>query len=181
MNSQELPLHPSVEAYEKLAKDMVAAIGSGDSGAIEGLREHYNIGRELTVEELRINATRQYGHTGVAELMLDRGVDVGTKVHGMTGLHWSMVGGHIDTIRLLLQRNAPLEVENDYGGTALGCLIWAVRNSDRIYRWPEPDTDWAAIVQLLIDAGVTVYENDSDFPTGNQEVDELLRRHGMKP
>jgi hypothetical protein len=33
---------------------------------------------------------------------------------------------------------------------------------------------------MLIDAGATVYESDSDFPTGNEPVDELLRRHGMK-
>jgi hypothetical protein len=33
---------------------------------------------------------------------------------------------------------------------------------------------------MLTDAGATVYESDSDFPAGNQPVDDLLRRHGMK-
>lgn len=126
----------------------------------------------------------EYGHTSVVEFLLDinhGGLDVGTKAHGMTGLHWAMVGGHLDTIKLLLERRAPLEAENSYGGTVLGCLIWAVGNSDPVYRWPDSDTDWPAIVQMLIDAGAKVHETDSDFPTGNERVDELLRRHGMNP
>ncbi|MEK6288016.1 MAG: ankyrin repeat domain-containing protein [Acidobacteriota bacterium] len=126
----------------------------------------------------------EYGHTRVAEFLLDinqGGLDVGTKAHGMTGLHWAMVGGRLDTIKFLLERKAPLESENNYGGTVLGCAIWAVGQSDPVYRWPDSDTDWLAIVQMLVDAGAKVYETDSDFPTGNERVDELLRRHGMKP
>jgi ankyrin repeat protein len=125
----------------------------------------------------------EFGYTRVVEFLLDsnpRELDVGLQVNGMTGLHWAMVGGHVDTIKLLLERKAPLEVENSFGGTVLGCAIWAVGNSDLVYRWPDSDTDWLAIVQMLIDAGAKVYENDSDFPTGNEAVDDLLRRHGMK-
>jgi ankyrin repeat protein len=123
----------------------------------------------------------EYGHTRVVEFLLNQGLDLSALNHGMTGLHWAMVGGHLDTIKLLLERNAPLEVENDYGGTVLSCAIWAVGNSDPVYRWPDADTDWAVIVKTLIDAGAVVYESDSDFPTGNERVDELLRQHGMKP
>jgi len=123
----------------------------------------------------------EYGHTRVVEFILERGLDVGTQVGGMTGLHWAMVGGRVETTRSLLERKAPLETQNSYGGTVLGCAIWAVGNTDLAYRWPDSDTDWAAIVGMLIDAGAVVYESDSDFPTGNERVDELLRRHGMKP
>jgi len=122
----------------------------------------------------------EFGHTRIVEFLLDKGLDIGTLAHGMTGLHWAMVGGHFDTIKLLVHRGAPLEVENNFGGTALGCLIWAVHYSDPVYRWPDPATDWLAIVQMLIDAGATVYESDSDYPTGNEAVDKLLARHGMK-
>jgi ankyrin repeat protein len=122
----------------------------------------------------------EFGHTRVVEFLLDKGLDIGALAHGMTGLHWAMVGGHLDTIKVLLRRGAPLEVENNFGGTVLGCAVWAVHYSDPVYRWPDPDTDWLAIVQMLIDAGATVYESDSDFPTGNEPVDQLLRRHGMK-
>lgn len=122
----------------------------------------------------------EYGHTRIVEFLLDRGLDVSTQVGGMTGLHWAMVGGRLETTRSLLERKAPLEAKNSYGGTVLGCAIWAVANSDPAYRWPDAETDWAAIVERLIDAGAVVYEGDSDFPTNNKRVDELLRRHGMK-
>jgi hypothetical protein len=38
-----------------------------------------------------------------------------------------------------------------------------------------------SFIEMLIDAGAQVCETDSDFPTGNERVDDLLRRHGMKP
>jgi ankyrin repeat protein len=122
----------------------------------------------------------EFGHNSVVEFLLDKGLPVWTEVGGMTALHWAMVGGRLETARLLIDRNAPLEAENSYGGTALGCLIWAVRYSDPVYRWPDRETDWLAIVKLLIDSGAKVYESDSDFPTGNELVDAVLRAHGMK-
>ena len=121
----------------------------------------------------------EYGHTPVVEFLLEKGFDAGTVSHGMPGLHWAIIGGRVETIKLLLARKAPLEVLNTYGGNAIGSATWAVHYGDRVYRWPDPDTDWPAIVQMLIDAGAKVYEADSDFPTGNEAVDELLRRHGM--
>jgi len=121
----------------------------------------------------------EFGRDSVIEFLLDKGVDVATEVHGMIGLHWAIVEGHLGTVKLLLERRAPLEWRNRYGGTALGCAMWAVNHSDRGYRWPNPETDWAAIVQLLIAAGARVEE--ACHPTGNERVDEVLRRHGAKP
>jgi ankyrin repeat protein len=120
----------------------------------------------------------EFGHNNVIQFLLDKGLDVATEVQGMTGLHWAMVGGHAGTVRLLLDSKAPLGLKNCYGGTALGCATWAVMHSDPVYRWPEPETDWAVIVQMLLDAGARIEE--ADYPTGNTRVDELLRRHGAK-
>jgi ankyrin repeat protein len=115
----------------------------------------------------------EYGHTKVVEYLLDQHLDVGTQVHGMTGLHWAAVGGQLDTIKLLLERKAPLEARNRYDGTVLGQATWAVMHSDPVYRWPQTETDWARIIQLLIEAGAKVEE--ADYPTGNERVDEVLR------
>lgn len=119
----------------------------------------------------------EFGQTSVVEFLLERGLDPSTQVHGMGGLHWAMVGGHLDTIKLLLARGVPLEAKNVYGGTALGAATWAVIHSDPVYRWPEVDTDWAAIIRTLLEAGANVYE--ADYPTRNVGVDEVLR--GARP
>ena len=121
----------------------------------------------------------EFGQSTIVEFLLDKCIDVATQVHGMTGLHWAVIGGHLDTIKLLLERKAPLEIKNCYGGTVLGQATWAVNQSDTVYRWPNSDTDWAAIVKMLIDAGAKVEE--ADYPTGNERVDEVLRRHGANP
>ena len=86
----------------------------------------------------------EYGRTAVVELLLERGVEVGTSVDGMTGLHWAANNWQLDTIRLLLDRGAPLETRNAYGGTVLGQAIWSVFNSDPVWRWPRTDADYAA-------------------------------------
>jgi ankyrin repeat protein len=61
----------------------------------------------------------------MCEVLLQKGVDLGVGENpgenpGTTGLHWAVVGGQLDTIKLLLERGAPLEANNVYGGTALG-------------------------------------------------------------
>ncbi len=179
------------EAAQFLARrgarlNLESAAGVGD---LDLVRSFFNEDRSLksiaTNEQMASGFmwACEYGHTDIVKFLLDldhHDLHVGTNANGMTGLHWAMVGGHLDTIKLLLERKAPLEAENSYGGTVLGCLIWAVGNSDPVYRWPDPDADWAVIVQVLIDAGAKVYESDSDFPTGNDRVDELLLQYGMK-
>ncbi len=120
----------------------------------------------------------EFGQTSVVEFLLERGLDPSTQVQGMGGLHWAMVGGHLDTINLLLARRAPLEAKNCYGGTALGAATWAIIHSDPVYRWPDVDTDWVAIIRTLLEAGANVYE--ADYPTGNEDVDDMLRRCGAK-
>ena len=132
---------------------------------------------------LKANATREqmesgfihaclYGRTSVAEFPLDKGVDpaAGANV-GQTGLHLAAHGGHLDTVKMLLQRKAPLEVPNIYGGTVLGQATWSVMNGD-------PGTDYVPIIEVLLDAGAKV--EAANYPTGNEHVDELLRRHGAK-
>lgn len=99
----------------------------------------------------------EYGHTKVVEYLLDRGIDPGEvlpRPHGQTGLHWAAHGGHVETVKALLRRRAPVDVKDKrFGGTPLG---WA------LHGWRERQTDAAAhnryydVVQLLVAAGAPV-------------------------
>lgn len=124
----------------------------------------------------------EYGRNSVVEFLLDRGVDLrATGNTGLTGLHWAIVGGQLDTIRLLLERDAPLEERNVYGGTALGQALWCVINSD-------PGIDYVPILQTLLDAGAEIEpgslawlaRQDGRSSTAKTRVEEALRRHGAE-
>jgi ankyrin repeat protein len=107
----------------------------------------------------------------VAEFLLNQGVDpaagMGT---GLSAFHWAANRGNLDTVKLLIERKAPLEQRNMYDGTVLGCTVWSAV-------W-EPRVDHVAIIEALLDAGANIYE--AEYPTGNQPVDEVLKRNGAK-
>lgn len=104
------------------------------------------------------------GRTAAAELLLDRGVDIGA-LHGQTGLHLATHSAHLETVRFLLSRKAPLEVKNCYGGTVLDQALWsAVHNRDH---------DYVPIVEALLSAGAAV---DPSWSTRIDAIDTLLRR-----
>jgi ankyrin repeat protein len=92
--------------------------------------------------EALLHACR-YGHTTVAELLVGHGADLRTQTRdGQTALHCAVMGAHVDTVRALLRLDAPLDVENAYGGTPLGQARWsAVHGGD-------PDR-YAAIIDAL--------------------------------
>lgn len=106
------------------------------------------------------------GHTAVAEFLFSHGVDVGAGFGtGMNAFHWAANRGQVETVKFLLECNAPLEVENMYGGTVLGCTVWSALH--------EPVPTHLEVIQLLIDAGANL--DASGYPTGYAEVDNLLR------
>ena len=107
------------------------------------------------------------GRTSVVEFLLNQGVDpaagIGT---GLAGFHWAANRGNLETVKLLIERKAPLEQENMYGGTVLGGALWAAFN--------EPKPDHLPIIEALIAAGAKVE------PDWNQAIDELRQRDGAK-
>jgi ankyrin repeat protein len=124
--------------------------------------------REKQMEQALIWACL-YGRTSVADFLLEKGVAPGAQDgQGETGLHWAAHAGHLDTVKLLIKRKAPLEVKNRYGGTVLGQATWSAINA--------PRDDHALIIEALIEAGAKVEE--ADYPTGNESVDAVLRRRG---
>jgi ankyrin repeat protein len=57
MDAKELPSHPDLEHYRKLAKDLLKAYASGDAASLKRIQEHFP--RPVTWEELREGAQRQ--------------------------------------------------------------------------------------------------------------------------
>jgi hypothetical protein len=132
---------------------------------------------------LRPNATKaqlqsgfiwacEHGRKEVVEFLLDKGIDLRTGEHmDETALHLAAHRGQLEMIKLLLDRGAPLEAKNVYGGTVLGQATWSVMHGD-------PNIDFVPVIEELLAAGAKIEE--ADYPTGNERVDEVLRRHRAK-
>ena len=111
----------------------------------------------------------EYGREQVVEFLLDKGVDLRAGENtGQTALHLAAHRGQLEIIKLLLDRGAPLEAKNVYGGTVLGQATWSVVYGQR-------SIDFVPVIETLLAAGAKIEE--ADYPTGNERIDELLRRH----
>jgi ankyrin repeat protein len=110
-----------------------------------------------------------YGQTDVVEFLLERGVDLASHSgDGQTGLHWAVIGGHMDTVESLLRRNPPLEVKNRYGGTVLGQTLWSAAHGG--------DSEiYLKIIETLIAAGAEIPRRHVPV---NKKVDDCLEKHG---
>ena len=116
-------------------------------------------GAKLLIEQAFIYAC-QYGQNRICKFLLDQGVDSSSQADvGQTGLHYAAHHGQLETVKMLIARNAPLEVKNMYGGTVLGQALWSAFN--------EPHKNHLQIVEVLIDAGAVVE------PDWNKWIDEL--------
>jgi len=123
----------------------------------------------------------EYSRTRVVDFLLKKGADLRAGENtGLTGLHWAVVGGQLGTIRMLLERGAPLEVKNVYGGTVLGQALWSAINGD-------PGIDYIPIIQTLIEAGGEIpkcslswLEYAGRSSVVKARIAEVLRRHGAK-
>jgi ankyrin repeat protein len=90
----------------------------------------------------------QFGRNDVVEFLLEAGVGIGVRDNnGQTGLHWAAIGRHLDTVKLLLAHNPPLDAQNAYGGTALGQAMWSADHGGN----PE---SYSAIIETLVAAGI---------------------------
>jgi len=95
----------------------------------------------------------EYGHRDVVEFLLDNGIPINILVEDLSGMHWGIVGGHLDITKLFIEKGVDLEDQNGYGGTALGCALWAIVNSDPTYRWPQTEDESVQIIEEILKAG----------------------------
>jgi hypothetical protein len=76
------------------------------------------------------------------------------------------------TVKLLIERGAPLEATNGHDETP---LAMAVRSLVEISEWTPHSS--AEIVAALLGAGALV-DSVKRFPSGSVEADKLLRQYG---
>jgi ankyrin repeat protein len=96
------------------------------------------------------------GRTDTARYLIDAGVDpyAGMKMW-LAGPHWAASSGRLDVIKMLIEKNIPLEIENKYGGTVFGQALWSAVN--------EHSNSHAEIIECLILAGAEVEQGTLDW------------------
>jgi Ankyrin repeats (3 copies) len=144
--------------------DVTTAAGVGRLDLVRGFAD------SATREELEgalIMAAR-YGGGEVVKYLLDKGVDVAAS-DGMTALHWATGGGHLDMTKLLIERGAPLEKKNVYGGTVLDSTLWFAHN---VPPAEFAHNDYPAVIDMLIAAGAKT----DLYPEMQKNIDNVYRR-----
>lgn len=109
-----LPIHESVIQKRGARVDLLVAAATGGVDAAHVAQRH-----------LAFALAAQHGHWGVVALLLDAGEDPnrynppGAHAHS-TPLHQSAFAGHLDVVRLLVERGARLDIRDIlWDGTAL--------------------------------------------------------------
>jgi ankyrin repeat protein len=92
--------------------------------------------------------------------------------HGGTALHWACWKGYADLAKLLIDQHASLDIrDRSFDAPPSGWLHHGTQNCG------EPAGDYAEVARLLIAAGAPM--EGCSVPTGNAEVDAVLREHKL--
>lgn len=154
-------------SHHRTPLDLEEAAGVGNIDVVRSFFDYNGaLQRIASKEQLREGFlwACQFGRNRVVEFLIARGVDLSARDHnGQTGLHHAAMGAQVETVRLLVKNNAPLEVKNNYGGTVLGQALWSAVNgiSPKLY---------LPIIELLLEAGAQVESGMEN------ELARLLRR-----
>jgi ankyrin repeat protein len=110
--------------------------------------------------------------TAAVKALLRAGADVDSRGDsGATALHWACWHGHADTVKVLLDAGASLTIQDEqFQSTPPGWF------GHGIHYCPDRSGDWLGVARELVAVGAKIPA--VDIPTGNPDVDELLREHG---
>ncbi len=111
--------------------------------------------------------------TAAVQVLLDAGLPVDARGDlGGTALHWACWKGYADLVELLLDHGASLSVEDErFHRTPSGWFQYGLQHCE------EREGDYPAVARLLLSAGAKISEEN--LPTGDVEVDTVLRQHGL--
>ena len=128
--------------------------------------------------ELALVWACRFGREPVARFLLGQGVDPAARDgDAMTALHWAAAGRCMELVKLLLEKEAPLEVRNTWGGTVLDSTVYFALNQP--IRIPCSSHDYLTVIDALLGAGADPAAV-TPFPTGDPRLDGVLRRHGAE-
>lgn len=97
--------------------------GSASLGQLDVVQQQFP---HATIQERgsALLVAAQCDHATVVEFMLNNGVDAATFDDGATALHWACANGNLSLMETMLAHGAPLEMENEFGGTVLDGTLW---------------------------------------------------------
>jgi ankyrin repeat protein len=128
--------------------------GAGGVGDLEKVKSYFNGEGELIRDNLVAKRDASLiwacvcGHRPVVEFLLMHGCSVRTVWDNTTPLHSAAYGGQAELVKWLLNKGAPMEVQNEYGGTVLGTTLWALYNSRK--------PGHLEIMEILIASGAVI-------------------------
>jgi len=157
---------------------LIGACARADEDATRTiLRDHPGVAQTLTVRDHgNIAALARDGRLTSVRLMLDAGFDIDARADDLdaTALHYAATTGDASMAKLLLARGARFDLKHKYGGTPLRTAIYCAAN------FRNEHGQYAAVVQLLIDAGEKVTNDRLEFAIANDldEIATVLKAHG---
>lgn len=135
------------------------------------LGEHPKLMEELDADERALICDAAWNNDAQAvEAMIEAGFDINARgVHQSTPLDRAALRGYVDTVKVLLKHGADMTVVNEFGGTPLRACAWGSLH------FRDSKGDYPATVEAIIEAGSPL----PDFAFGSDEVQALMRRHGV--
>jgi len=162
---------------------LIAACARNDAAGLRSIAEREpQLIREILAQggKLLAEFAGTWNTEGVRHL-LDLGVPITALYEGdgyfdiakdSTALHVAAWKAHPPTVKLLIERGAPVDAKDGKGRTPLALAVKACVDSYWTYR-RSPES-----VEALLRAGASV--SGVAFPSGYAEVDELLRQYERK-